>query len=90
MSSEEVPAGVKWGVEYGTYVINSPVYCAFMLRKFILNGGRTQKYTLVNIKEAFALADNVKTVVNCSGTGFDDPKSFIIRGRLSANPLQFR
>lgn len=86
MSSAEVPAGVKWGVEYGTYVINSPVYCAFMLRKFILNGGRTQKYTLVNIKEAFALADNVKTVVNCSGTGFDDPKSFIIRGRLFSQP----
>lgn len=80
LSGDEVPAGVKWGVEYGTYVINSPVYCAFMLRKFILKGGRTQKYTLVNIKEAFALADNVKTVVNCSGTGFDDPKSFIIRG----------
>ncbi|KAJ5371008.1 uncharacterized protein N7496_007100 [Penicillium cataractarum] len=82
LEAEEVPAGVKWGVEYGTYVINSPVYCAHMLRKFIVKGGRTQKYTFVNINEAFALADNVKTVVNCSGTGFGDPKSFIIRGKL--------
>jgi D-amino-acid oxidase len=82
LRTDEIPAGVKWGVEYGTYVINSPVYCAHMLRKFIVKGGRTQQYTLVNIKEAFALADNVKTVVNCSGTGFADPKSFIIRGKF--------
>lgn len=81
LKAEEVPAGVRWGVEYGTYVINSPVYCAHMLRKFVVKGGRTQKYTLVNINEAFALAGNVKTVVNCSGTGFGDPKSFIIRGK---------
>ncbi|KAJ5900911.1 uncharacterized protein N7473_004981 [Penicillium subrubescens] len=89
LTTDEIPAGVKWGVEYGTYVINSPVYCAHMLRKFIVKGGRTQQYTLVNIKEAFALADNVKTVVNCSGTGFADPKSFIIRGQtcLVRNPV---
>ncbi|CEJ58413.1 Putative FAD dependent oxidoreductase superfamily [Penicillium brasilianum] len=89
LKAEEVPAGVKWGVEYGTYVINSPVYCAHMLRKFVVKGGRTQEYTLVNIDEAFALADNVKTVVNCSGTGFGDPKSFIIRGQtcLVRNPV---
>ena len=80
LSKNELPAGVKWGVKYGTYVINSPVYCAYMLRKFVLKGGSTHKYSLVNIKEAFTLADNVKTVVNCSGTGFADPKSFIIRG----------
>ncbi|OOQ87993.1 FAD dependent oxidoreductase superfamily [Penicillium brasilianum] len=89
LKAEEVPTGVKWGVEYGTYVINSPVYCAHMLRKFVVKGGRTQEYTLVNINEAFALADNVKTVVNCSGTGFGDPKSFIIRGQtcLVRNPV---
>ncbi|KAJ5488825.1 hypothetical protein N7539_003715 [Penicillium diatomitis] len=80
LSQNELPAGVKWGVTYGTYVVNSPVYCAYMLRKFILKGGFTRQYTLMNIREAFALADNVKTVVNCSGSGFDDPKSFIIRG----------
>ncbi|EPS32672.1 hypothetical protein PDE_07632 [Penicillium oxalicum 114-2] len=89
LSKNELPAGVKWGVKYGTYVINSPVYCAYMLRKFVLKGGSTHKYSLVNIKEAFTLADNVKTVVNCSGTGFADPKSFIIRGQtcLVRNPV---
>lgn len=87
LKDDEVPAGVKWGAEYGTYVINSPVYCAYMLRRFILKGGRTQQYTLVNSKEAFALANNVKTVVNCSGTGFGDPKSFIIRGKSLIYPF---
>jgi D-amino-acid oxidase len=89
LSSDEVPAGVKWGVEYNTYVVNSPVYCAHMLRKFILKGGTTKRYTLANSKEAFSLATNVKTVVNCSGLGFDDSKSFIIRGQtcLVRNPV---
>lgn len=80
LSAEQRPSGVVWGVEYDTFVVNSPVYCAYMLRKFILKGGTTKKYTLANLKEALSLARNVQTVVNCSGTGFEDPKSFIIRG----------
>ncbi|KAJ5123176.1 hypothetical protein N7448_009273 [Penicillium atrosanguineum] len=89
LSDDEVPAGVKWGVEYGTYVVNSPVYCAHMLRKFILKGGTTKRYTLAHLKEAFSLDTNVKTVINCSGLGFDDPKSFVIRGQtcLVRNPV---
>ena len=82
LSPDEVPAGVKWGAQYGTYVVNSPVYCQHMLRKFILKGGETKQYTLVNIKEAFSLASNVEAVINCSGLGFEDPRSFIIRGML--------
>lgn len=89
LSSSEVPVGVKWGVEYGTYVINSPVYCAHMLRKFILKGGSTKRCTIANVNEAFMLAANVKTVVNCSGLGFEDPKSFIVRGMSPHKNLQF-
>lgn len=80
LSSDELPSGVKWGAQYMTYVVNSPVYCAYMLRKFVLKGGSTRQYTLVNLMEAFSLASRVKTIVNCSGVGFEDPKSFIIRG----------
>ncbi|KAJ5740238.1 D-amino-acid oxidase [Penicillium malachiteum] len=89
LSSSEVPEGVKWGVEYGTYVVNSPVYCAYMLRKFVLKGGSVKQYALANIQEAFSLAPTVNTVVNCSGLGFEDPKSFIIRGQtcLVRNPV---
>lgn len=92
----ELPPGVKWGVQYRTFCINSPVYCAYLLRKFILRGGETREYTLANPKEAFYLAGtgtgtgtgtrNVKTVVNCSGMGFGDEKSFIIRGMTSPLP----
>lgn len=85
LTPAELPDGVKWGVQYRTYVVNSPVYCAYMLRKFILKGGTTKQYTLVNLQEAFTLAGNVKTVVNCSGLGFEDPKSFVIRGMCFHN-----
>lgn len=84
LSRDELSPGVKWGVRYDTYVINSPVYCAYMLRKFVVKGGRTKQYTLAHPEEAFNLAENVRTVVNCSGTGFGDPKSFIIRGMCSS------
>jgi len=80
LSKDELPPGVKWGVRYWTWCLNSPVYLAFLLRKFILKGGETKEYTLSSPMEAFELAKNVKTVVNCSGMGFADPKSFIIRG----------
>ncbi|KAL4940015.1 hypothetical protein BDV06DRAFT_213842 [Aspergillus oleicola] len=85
----EVPKGVKWGVRYMTFVINSPLYCGYMLRRFILRGGETREVNLMNVNEAFYLAPKVKTVVNCSGTGFADPKSFIIRGQtcLVRNPV---
>jgi hypothetical protein len=69
-----------WGVRYETFVVNSPVYLAYLLRRFILLGGRTREYTLADPREAFYLGENVRTVVNCSGVGFGDEKSFIIRG----------
>ncbi|KAF9891827.1 hypothetical protein FE257_003311 [Aspergillus nanangensis] len=89
LGPSEVPAEVKWAVQYKSFAVNSPVYCAYMLRKFILQGGQTKEYTLADAREAFHLADGaVKTVVNCSGMGFGDPKSFIIRGQtcLVRNP----
>ncbi|KAL2826486.1 Fcf1-domain-containing protein [Aspergillus cavernicola] len=84
----EMPVGVRWGVRYDTFVINSPVYCASMLRRFVLRGGLVKEYTLANPAEAFYLAPRVRTVVNCSGTGFGDEAAFIIRGQtcLVRNP----
>ncbi|KAJ5757545.1 uncharacterized protein N7511_006239 [Penicillium nucicola] len=89
LKSGEVPDGVVWGVEYGTYVVNSPVYCAHLLRKFVLAGGEVRRFDLVNLMEAFSLAKGVRTVVNCSGTGIGDAKAFIIRGQtcLVRNPV---
>lgn len=89
LTNDEMPEGVKWGVQYISYVVNSPVYCAHMLRKFVLKGGDTRQYNLVNIKEAFSLASNVSAVVNCSGVGFEDPKSFIIRGMIPFSKARY-
>jgi hypothetical protein len=83
LGKEEMPEGVVWGVRYETFVVNSPVYLAYLLRRFILLGGWTREYTLADPREAFYLGENVRTVVNCSGIGFGDEKSFIIRGTFA-------
>lgn len=75
-----MPGDVKWGVRYKTFVVNSPVYCAWLLREFVLRGGEVKEYTFVDLREGFHLAERVGAVVNCSGLGFGDKKSYIIRG----------
>jgi D-amino-acid oxidase len=81
LSPEEIrDPTVRLGIRYWTYCVNSPVYAAYLLRKFVLQGGRTREYALAALGEAFSLEYNVTTVVNCSGMGFGDPRSFIIRG----------
>ncbi|CRG83828.1 hypothetical protein PISL3812_01184 [Talaromyces islandicus] len=77
---------LKLGIEYWTYCVNTPLYLGWLLRKFVLGGGQVQQYALSSLDEAFVVGSSdgesfVKTVVNCSGTGFSDEKSFIIRGQ---------
>lgn len=76
----ELPEGVKLGFEYETYCINAPFYSANLLRKFIVQGGKTVQRDLKSEWEAFILAPDVKLVVNASGMGFGDAKCFPIRG----------
>lgn len=80
LSSEELPSRVQYGISYRSFCVNPPVYCNHLLRKFILQGGQTRKYRLADLQEVFHLEDTVKVVVNCSGRGFCDPKSYIVRG----------
>lgn len=79
--TRELPEGAKLGYQYETYCINAPLYCANLLRKFIVQGGKTVQRELKSEWEAFILAPNVKLVVNASGMGFGDAKSFPIRGQ---------
>lgn len=72
----ELPDGVAFGFEYQTFCINSPVYCGNLLRKFVLKGGQTVQSDFKSEWEPFSLFDNVKLVVNASGTGFHDPRCF--------------
>jgi glycine/D-amino acid oxidase-like deaminating enzyme len=76
----ELPEGVQLGYEYETYCINSPVYCANLLRQFLVQGGKCAKHRLGNEWEAYTLSPKVDLVVNASGTGFGDPKCFPTRG----------
>lgn len=80
LSSSEMPKEVTLGFEYETYCLNAPLYCAHLLRKFILQGGTTLNRDLRTEWEAYTLLDNVRFVINASGTGFSDTKSLPIRG----------
>ncbi|RTE72416.1 hypothetical protein BHE90_013170 [Fusarium euwallaceae] len=80
--AHELPDGVKLAFEYDTYCINSPLYCSNLLRKFILQGGKTLQRELKSEEEAFTLASQVLFVVNASGMGFKDVKCFPIKGQI--------
>ncbi|RAK75758.1 Fcf1-domain-containing protein [Aspergillus fijiensis CBS 313.89] len=95
LPGHELPAEVRWGAEYETVVVNSPVYCQWMLREFVLRGGEVREYTVGDVREAFFVGAErkrkrrVRTVVNCSGLGLGgDERAFIIRGQtcLVRNP----
>ncbi|OOF93125.1 hypothetical protein ASPCADRAFT_508897 [Aspergillus carbonarius ITEM 5010] len=90
LQGEDLPKDVKWGAKYTTFAVNPPVYCAWLLRQFVLRGGETREYTVVDLREGFYLAEGkrVRTVVNCSGLGMGDKRAFIIKGQtcLVRNP----
>ncbi|KAF2015197.1 nucleotide-binding domain-containing protein [Aaosphaeria arxii CBS 175.79] len=86
-SQAELPPGVRLGFEYDTYCVNAPVYCANLLRSFILQGGRCMQRDLSSEWEASSIAPNVSLVVNASGMGFGDKKCFPIRGQTVLTDL---
>ena len=84
LNPEQLPPGVKWGASYKTWCVNTPVYLSHLMRRFLLNGGRMVQKQLESLSEAFTIHENVRTVINCTGVGFDDPASFITRGMFNA------
>ncbi|KAH7157350.1 FAD dependent oxidoreductase [Dactylonectria estremocensis] len=80
--THELPEGISLGFEYQTYCVNSPLYCGNLLRKFILQGGRTLHQDLKSPWEPYSWGPHIKTVVNSSGVGFGDPKCYPIRGHI--------
>ena len=79
---EEMPEGIELGFEYETYCVNPVVYCSWLMKKFQDRGGTRAPGQLLSIKQAFSLVDDVRCVINASGTGFNDPKSYYIRGEF--------
>lgn len=82
LAKEELPDGVKTGFEYRTWTLNPMVYCSHLLRRLHMGGCRFVKRDLRSVEEVFSMRDlgEVKTVINCSGVGFNDPSVFITRG----------
>ncbi|KAI5459665.1 FAD dependent oxidoreductase [Mariannaea sp. PMI_226] len=78
---DELPEGIRLGYEYETYCINAPLYSGNLLRKFILQGGKTRQHDLKSEWEPYCWGSHVALVINASGMGFGDPKSFPIRGQ---------
>lgn len=88
LGRDELPDDrVRLGYEYDTWCVNPMVYCSFLLDRFVLRGGRVVRREVRGPDQVFGMDDlgfgPVEMVVNASGTGFGDPKSFIIRGMLS-------
>ncbi|KAK4188501.1 putative D-amino-acid oxidase [Podospora australis] len=85
LSPSEFPdSKITWGCEYDTWCVNPMVYCAFLLRRFVYQGGKLLKKELRSPAEVFSLLseEKVDAVVNASGNGFgDDENMFITRGQ---------
>lgn len=93
LGADELPdERVRVGFEYDTWCVNPMVYCSFLLNRFVLRGGGVVRREVRGPREVFEMGDlggPVGLVVNASGTGFGDPKSFIIRGMFSLSVCVF-
>jgi hypothetical protein len=74
---------VKWGCEYDTWCVNPMVYCAFLLRRFVMRGGRVVQGVVREVEEVWAMGfelGRLDGVVNATGHGFGDKDMFVTRG----------
>ncbi|RDA95465.1 hypothetical protein CP533_5401 [Ophiocordyceps camponoti-saundersi (nom. inval.)] len=81
MDDSELPRGVALGFRYETFCINPPLYCEHLLRQFLLGGGRAVRKDLGSEWQPFAEQQHVVLVINASGVGFGDVRSFPTRGQ---------
>ncbi|RAL00163.1 FAD-dependent oxidoreductase [Aspergillus ibericus CBS 121593] len=102
LRSSELPAqyeSIKLGVTYTAWVLNSPVYLKWLKDEAVKYGVSFIRARLSAIEEAVFICkerlsasgtDEVIAVINASGRGFNDPKSFPSRGQFIAvsNPCQ--
>lgn len=83
LQRDDLPKGVTFGYSFRTWCLNPMVYCCFLLRKFVHQGGKIQKRELRSAEEAFAVSPgrSARFVVNASGYGFNDDRMFITKGK---------
>jgi glycine/D-amino acid oxidase-like deaminating enzyme len=82
LNDSDLPEGVKFGVSYRTWCLDSPVYLTWLEQQLVSGGVRFVQHNLVSLMDAFSLVDDnkVSIVINCSGIGFSDPNSYPTRG----------
>lgn len=75
LRDDELPADgrVAWGCEYDTWCVNPMVYCAFLLRRFALRGGRLLRRELRHPAEAFALFSSPSSSSSSPPSSFYSP-----------------
>ncbi|CDR40559.1 CYFA0S05e01838g1_1 [Cyberlindnera fabianii] len=86
LPKEALPKGVNYAARYDTWVLNSPFYIQYLMRKLTFKYGvEFVKTELISLKQLCQVYPNA-IVVNASGTGLQydggiDPDSFLIRGQ---------
>ncbi|KAJ2843791.1 hypothetical protein J3B02_005163 [Coemansia erecta] len=89
---ENLPAGIRYGLQYTTLLIDVPRYLVYLKDKFIKAGGQIHKHKLSHIHEATGFASEISAarpavVVNCTGLGsmelggVNDANMYPIRGQ---------
>jgi glycine/D-amino acid oxidase-like deaminating enzyme len=85
--SKDLPPGVKLGVKYDTWVVNSPLYLQFLYRKLANHYNvKFVKAKLTSLEEVNQFVAGNPIIINCSGTGLQydggyDKQCYPIRGQ---------
>ncbi|KAJ5159119.1 D-amino-acid oxidase [Penicillium coprophilum] len=82
---------IRLGVTYRSWVLNSPVYLKWLQTRAEAQGTRFIRAPLTDLEQAASVylenkskneSDHISAVVDASGRGFNDPKSFPLRGQF--------
>lgn len=79
LKHSELPSGVEFGISYRTWSINPPVYLAWLESQLLDRG---VQFVRCNLKSPLDACSRIEAdvLINCSGTGFSDPKAYFVRG----------
>jgi D-amino-acid oxidase len=82
LDKSELPPNVKFGTTYETWCLNPPLYLKWLEDQLVSMDVQFIQSNLVSALEAFSILNekDINTVINCSGAGIADTKSFPIRG----------
>lgn len=82
LKPSELPPDVESGISYRTWSINPPVYLAWLESQLLDQGVQIVRCNLKSLLDACSHLNGIEAdvLINCSGTGFSDPKAYFVRG----------